>query len=117
MNGNALFPRCSRLARLSAAILSMTACFGLPVLAREHSTTHVQLGDLDLKTAEGRRTANIRIRNAASRVCSRVADWEDLGRDVHILKCINLTIANAFESMQQHPALSKAPQVAQSQIP
>jgi UrcA family protein len=117
MDGNAQTPRCRWLALLPAAILSMTACFGLPVLARDRGTVHVQLSDLDLTTPEGRRIANERIRRAASDVCSRVADWEDLGRDIHIVRCVKVTIAKVTESMQLPLAQSKARQVAQSQIP
>jgi UrcA family protein len=117
MNSNARFCRRLWLAVLPTAVLSLTTCFGLPVGAREPGTIHVQLVDVDLRTPGGRQTANQRIRRAARAVCSRVADHQDLGLQIHVAKCIELTIANATQSLQQQIARSEAQRVAQSRVP
>jgi UrcA family protein len=117
MDDNSRSTRCLCFGLLFAAILSITMCFGSVALASDHSSIHVQLGDLDLTTPQGRRVANKRIRQAASEVCSRVADWDDVGRSIHVVKCINLTVANVFASMQSHPIHGQPSQVAKSQIP
>lgn len=118
MNSYARFNRSAWLAVVSSGILSLTTCFALPALARDPpGTMHVQLVDLNLSSSEGRRTASERIRRAANVVCSRTANYQDLGMQIHAAKCIEATITKASESLQQQLAQSKAPQVANSRAP
>jgi UrcA family protein len=58
-------------------------------------TSKVSLADLDLTTPEGARAARERLRKEARRLCSQVADSEDLSHQTNFVACVDETLANA----------------------
>jgi UrcA family protein len=55
----------------------------------------VSLADLDLSSAQGNQAAQKRLRRAAERLCSRLSDELDLGRQQHVAACIERAMADA----------------------
>ena len=64
--------------------------------AAQTRSAKVSLGDLDLATAEGARTAHQRLHAAAQLACSRLEDRLDLGRQEHFVACVEETMALAL---------------------
>src|SRR5215472_2355180 len=113
---NIHLPSIRRLAVISSlVVLSMTAGSGAAVAGSASSSIHLQLSDLNLATASGRQTAYRRLRDAATTVCFRTSEAEDLGRQTHIAQCIERTMAQAMASLQPLVARSEAQQLARSQ--
>jgi UrcA family protein len=113
MNTGALSRR--RLAVASSlALFVIAGCQGLPAVARDPVTLHVQLGDLDLATPVGRKTAYERVHKAARTVCSRASDPLDLGRQPHTVACIARTMEKAMASVEQLALQRQAIQFANS---
>jgi UrcA family protein len=67
----------------------------------------VWLGDLDLSTAEGMRTARGRVQGAASRLCGQVSDVEDRSRHANYVECVNESTSAALRQLPG-PALAAA---------
>jgi UrcA family protein len=109
MNTSAL-SHCRLAVASSLALFVIAGCQGLPAVARDPGTIHVQLGDLDLATPAGRKTAYERVHQAARTVCSRVSDSLDLGRQPHTVACIART--NAMASVEQLALQRRALQFA-----
>ena len=60
---------------------------------------NVSLADLDLTTAAGARTAHERLHQAARRLCSELADSEDLGHQPHFVQCVDQATASALRQL------------------
>jgi UrcA family protein len=73
--------------------------------APETRIARVALGDLDLSTAEGARVARDRLQEAARRLCVRLAESRDVGRQWHLRTCMNEAVADAWRQLTT-PALA-----------
>ncbi len=98
----------------SLVIFGMTAWCVATASGLETSSMHVQLMDLDLTTPGGRQIAYDRVHRAADTVCSRVSDHEDLGRQPHVVACIDRVMAKANLALEQLASRSESIQVAKS---
>ena len=67
----------------------------------------VRLGDLDLSTAEGVRTARERITQAARHLCTQVSDLHDWSRQSNYVECVNESTSAALRQLPS-PALAAA---------
>jgi UrcA family protein len=59
----------------------------------------VSLADLDLSTRQGTRIADERLRTAARRLCGRLSDELDLGRQPHFVACVDRAMADAHRGL------------------
>jgi UrcA family protein len=69
--------------------------------AAQARSAKVSLGDLDLATAEGARTAHHRLHAAAQLACSRVEDRLDLGRQQHFAECVDAAMVLALPQVEE----------------
>jgi UrcA family protein len=70
----------------------------------------VPLADLDLTTAAGVRTAQERLHQAARRLCSELADSQDLGHQPHFVQCVDRATASALrQAALPAPVAKNAP--------
>jgi len=67
--------------------------------APETRLARVALADLDLSTPEGAHVARARLQEAASRLCARLAESRDVGRQWHLRACMNEAVANAWRQL------------------
>jgi UrcA family protein len=112
-----MFQRLPRIAPLAlAAALAMT---GLQTAAFAGTGTEVTrqvfYGDLDLSTAEGRKTLDIRVDQAVREVCG--PSGRDLGAMARRAECITTARASTGVIVDQlvYAASTKAPRVADAQ--
>jgi UrcA family protein len=77
-----------------------------PVPAKTRATT-VWLGDLDLSTPEGVRTARGRVHEAARRLCEQVSDRDDPSRQANYVICVDESTTAALRQLPG-PALAAA---------
>ena len=68
--------------------------------AAQTSSVKISLGDLDLATPEGARTAHQRLHAAAQLACSRLEDRLDLGRQEHFVACVDAAMALALPQVE-----------------
>jgi len=68
--------------------------------AAQTSSAKLSLGDLDLATPEGARTAHQRLHAAAQLACSRLEDRLDLGRQEHFVACVDAAMALALPQVE-----------------
>jgi UrcA family protein len=59
----------------------------------------VSLVDLDLTAAAGARTAQERLHQAARRLCTQLADSQDLGHQPHFVDCVDRATASALRQL------------------
>jgi UrcA family protein len=64
-------------------------------------SANVSLAGLDLSTPEGVRLARERLRGAARRLCSQVADDLDLSRQTNFVACVDETLAAALRKVTE----------------
>jgi UrcA family protein len=83
-----------------ASVSSVSAMAEQPE-ASSTSSAKVSLGDLDLATAEGARTAHQRLHAAAQLACSRVEDRLDLGRQQHFVACVDAAMVLALPQVAE----------------
>ena len=95
-----VFPRTAILIALSVAA-PFAAYAQSASDAAQTSSAKVLLGDLDLATPEGARTARQRLHAAAQLACSRLEDRLDLGRQEHFVACINAAMALALPQVEE----------------
>jgi len=62
-------------------------------------TVSVSIADLDLSTAEGVRTARDRLHETARRLCSQVADSQDVSHQANFVSCVDETLASAVQKL------------------
>jgi UrcA family protein len=62
-------------------------------------TENVSLADLDLSTPEGVRAAHDRLHETARRLCSQVADSQDISHQPNYVACVDETLANALRQL------------------
>ena len=67
-------------------------------------SSKVSLADLDLTTPEGARAARERLHREARRLCSQVADRDDLSSQPNFVACVDETLAKALWQVEG-PAL------------
>ena len=67
----------------------------------------VSLSDLDLTTAAGARAAQERLHQAARRLCSELADSEDLGHQPHFVDCVDRALAGALSQLPLQALVAK----------
>jgi UrcA family protein len=67
----------------------------------------VRLGDLDLSTVEGVRTAHERITQVARQLCTQVSDLHDWSRQSNYVECVNESTSAALRQLPG-PALAAA---------
>lgn len=97
------------------ALASASAVAGSPTGAAPVTrTANVSLADLDLSTPEGARAARERLRKEARRLCSQVADSEDLSHQTNFAACVDETLANALRQVAG-PALVAGAAAASAQ--
>jgi len=77
-------------------------------------SSKVSLADLDLTTPEGARAARELLRKEARRLCSQVADSEDLSHQTNFVACVDETLANALRQVAG-PALVAGAAAASAQ--
>ncbi|MFI4869714.1 MAG: UrcA family protein [Steroidobacterales bacterium] len=81
-------------------------------------SARVSLADLDLTTEAGVRAAQERLHQAARRLCSQLADSEDLGHQPHFVKCVDQTLAAALRQVALPALVAKdAPKTEQPPHP
>jgi UrcA family protein len=86
-----------------------------PALVTPYSrTSKVSLADLDLTTPEGARAARERLHREARRLCSQVADNEDLSQQPNFVACVDESLANALRQVAG-PALVAGAAAASAQ--
>jgi UrcA family protein len=68
-------------------------------------TSKVSLADLDLTTPEGASAARERLHKEARRLCSQVADSEDLSHQANFVACVDQSLANSLRQVAG-PALA-----------
>jgi UrcA family protein len=108
--------RSSRLAGLCAATLLGLSQVVPTVAPADPSATgapetriaRVALADLDLSTPEGARIAQDRLQETARRLCARLAESRDVGRQWHLRTCMNEAVADAWRQLTA-PALASMP--------
>lgn len=74
-------------------------------VAPESRTSKVSLADLDLTTPEGEQAARERLHREARRLCSQVADNEDLSYQPNFVACVDKSLAEALRQIAG-PALA-----------
>jgi UrcA family protein len=91
----------------TAALLALLAIAPLTAIADTPSapaqvtrTAKVSLADLDLATPEGARVARKRLHATALRLCSQVADYEDLSHQANFVACVDAALAAALRQIQ-----------------
>jgi UrcA family protein len=67
----------------------------------ETRAANVSLAGFDLSTAVGMAAARERLRSAAVRLCSQVADELDLSHHDNFIKCVDTTMASALPKLDQ----------------
>jgi UrcA family protein len=77
-------------------------------------TSKVPLADLNLTTPEGASAARERLRKEARRLCSQVADSDDLSHQTNFMACVDETLANALRQVAG-PALVAGAAAASAQ--
>jgi len=77
-----------------------------PEPAKTRAAT-VWLGDLDLSTPEGVRTARSRVHEAARRLCEQVSDLDDRSRQANYVECVDESTSAALRQLPS-PALAAA---------
>jgi UrcA family protein len=89
---------------LKAGVL--TALIGIGPVAASAATappvthsTSVSLSDIDLSTAEGRRTARDRLHETARQLCAQVADSQDLSHQANFVACVDDTLTKALRQL------------------
>ena len=114
MNTEANFLRRSslRITVVKAALVALCAIAPVAVMADPQaavkpvtSTAQVSLADLDLATPQGLRAARERLHQTARRLCSQVADSQDLSHQSNFVACVDVTLANAMQKLSD-PALA-----------
>src|SRR5215469_15571704 len=59
----------------------------------------ISLADLNLSTPEGARVARDRLQEAARRLCVRLAESRDVGRQWHLRACMKEAVADAWRQL------------------
>jgi UrcA family protein len=105
---------CTRVILVLTAMLPAAALADQPPTpASEARTARVALGDLDLSNPEGVRVARDRLQEAARRLCVRLTESRDVGRQWHLRACINEAFADAWRQLSA-PKLAAVPNSAAS---
>lgn len=69
----------------------------------------VSLGDLDLSTAGGRRTAHDRVEQTARRLCGKLRVESDRSSHSNYLACVDDAVGNAMQKLQRSAADFRLP--------
>jgi UrcA family protein len=85
-----------------------------PVPAPDMRAVRVSLADLDLSTPEGARAARERLHETARRLCSQLADGQDLSHQPNFVACVGDALADA---LRQVDALRQAKKPALASMP
>jgi UrcA family protein len=100
---------------LKAALLALCTIAPVTVMANtqpaptpEMRAAKVSLADLDLSTPTGQRAARERLHQIARRLCSQVADAQDLSHQPNFVACVDETLASALQQLNG-PTLAATP--------
>jgi UrcA family protein len=91
----------------TAALLTLCAIASAAVAAPASDTipvtrsTSVSLAGSDLSTPEGTRLARDRLRAAARRLCTQVADELDFSHQTNFVACVDETLATALHKVTE----------------
>lgn len=94
-----LNPDLARAPQSSAAALAAAGAPAADPITTRRS--HVSLVDLDLTTPAGVKTAHERVRKAALRLCSQVADELDLSQQANFEECVDESMTSAQLRIQE----------------
>jgi UrcA family protein len=104
-------------ALLTAAPVTATAADLQSDHVLEQLTMKVSLSDLDLTTDRGFQLASERIHQSARRLCSRLADMQDLGHHEAFVRCVDRAIARASADLSALAHRGGASALASRQSP